>query len=198
LTRFLFKKKIDNSIQRTIKLRFSMADLGSCTDKSEKMSFWDLINLNKVDEEKIASAIAAGKTPTVSSSKELEIFLKYKIGDAEFAKIFTQILDKIGRNGTVDIKKGGDGSPYQVEYVSSGLRKMMTKKEVKKRTTEIIERLEKDNSLSDKEMQKLQKELADSHAIIWVNSKTREDFVIKEQLFSNAVIAAEQVLSKMR
>ena len=140
------------------------------------MSFWDLFNFNQVDEEKIANAIAAGKKPTINYLKEMEVYLKYKIGDAEFAEIFVQILEKLGRNGAVEIKKGGNGNPYQLEYVPSELRKTMTKKEVKKRINEIIERLENDKLLSEDEIEKLQNEvsqLADCHAVIWVNSTTQ-------------------------
>lgn len=58
------------------------------------MSFWDFLNFGKVDEEKIAEAIAAGKTPTIGSSEELEIYLKVKIKDEEFSKIIAEILQE--------------------------------------------------------------------------------------------------------
>jgi hypothetical protein len=161
------------------------------------MSFWDFTNPNKVNEEKIANAVAAGEIPTIESSEELEIYLKYKIKDAEFAKIFTQILNKIGRDGAIEIKKGGDGNPYQVEYVPSRLRKMMSKKEIKKRKKEIIEILDMDSSLSDVEIQKYQEELAqlsDNHAIIWINSKNSEDFSLKEEMFAEALNITKEAL----
>lgn len=159
------------------------------------MSFWDLFNFNKAIERKIANSSALGKKPTISSQKELEIYLKCKVGDAEFAKIFAQALGKLGRNGTIEIKKGGDGNPYKLEYVSPTLRKTMKKKEIKKRMSEITEIFEKDNSLSKDEIEKLQNELsqlADYHAIIWVNSTNQEDFAKKEQLFANAVSAMQE------
>ena len=163
------------------------------------MSFWDLIDFNKINEEQIADAVTAGRIPLIKSSKELEIYLKYKIKDAEFAKIFTEILNKIGRDRAIEIKKGGDGNPYRVEYVSSGLRKMMSKKEIKKREKEIIEMLDAENSLSDVEIRKYQEELAqlsDVHAIIWVNSKTDEDFKLKEDIFAESVNATTKALTK--
>ena len=161
------------------------------------MGFWDFTNPNKVNEEKIDNAVAAGEIPTIESSEELEIYLKYKIEDAEFAKIFTQILNKIGRDGAIGIKKGGDGNPYQVEYVPSRLRKMMSKKEIKKRKKEIIEILDMDSSLSDLEIQKYQEELAqlsDGHAIIWINLTNSEDFSLKEEMFAEAVKITTEAL----
>lgn len=163
------------------------------------MSFWDLFNFNQVDEEKIANAIAAGKKPTINSLKEMEVYLKYKIGDAEFAEMFVQILEKLGRNGVVEIKQGGNGNPYQLEYVPSELRKTMTKKEIKKRMNEITERLENDKLLSEDEIEKLQNEvsqLADCHAVIRVNSTTKEEFAKKEQLFADAVCAVKEAFQK--
>jgi hypothetical protein len=163
------------------------------------MNSWDLFNFNKVNEEKIANAIAAGKKPTISSPKELEVYLKYKIGDAEFAQIFVQTLEKLGSNGAVEIKQGGNGNPYQLEYVPSELRKTMTKKEIKKHINEITERLEKDKSLSEDEIEKLQNEisqLVNCHTIIWVNSSTQDAFAKKEQLFANAVCAVKEAFQK--
>jgi hypothetical protein len=162
------------------------------------MSFWDLLNFNKAIERKIANAIALDKKPTISSQKELEVYLKCKVGDAEFAKIFAQALEKCGRNGTIEIKKGGDGSPYKLEYVSPGLRKTMKKKEIKKRMSEITEIFEKDNSSSKDEIEKLQNELSqlvDYHAIIWVNSTAQEDFSEKEHLFAEAIHVMQGLFS---
>ena len=70
------------------------------------MSFWDFLNFDKVDEEKIANAVAAGKAPTIGSSEELEIYLKCKKNDEEFSKIFVQILNMIGCGGAIEIKRG--------------------------------------------------------------------------------------------
>jgi hypothetical protein len=159
----------------------------------------DFLNPNKVNEEKIANAVADGEIPKIESSEELEIYLKYKIKDAEFAGIFTRILNKIGRDGVIEIKKGGDGNPYEVEYVPSKLRKMMSKKESKKRKKEIIEILNMDSSLSEVEIQKYQEELAqlsDGHAIIWVNLKNSKDFSLKEEMFAQAVNTITEALTK--
>jgi len=163
------------------------------------MGFWDFLNFNRVNEEKIANAVAAGKIPTIESSEELEVYLAYKIKNAEFAKIFTRILYKIGRDGVIEIKKGGDGNPYRVEYVPSSLHQMMSKKEIKKRQQELIETLDTDNSLSVAEVEKYQEEIAQlsgSHAIIWVNIGNDEDFISKENMFAEAVSATTKAFTK--
>ncbi len=160
------------------------------------MGFWNFLNFNKANEEKIAKAIAVGKTPTIGSSEELKIYLKYKIKDEEFSKIIVQIFDKIGRDGVIEIKRGGDGNPYQVEDVPSRLSKAMSKRERKKRTKEILEILDTDNFLSDEEIHKYQEELANlssSHIIIWVNSESDEEFKLKEDLFVEARKAMEEL-----
>ena len=163
------------------------------------MSLWDLFNLNKSNEKRIAAAVVAGEIPSIGSNEELEIYLRYKLEDAEFAKIFTQVLDKIGRDGVVEIKMGGYGSPYQVESVSSKTFEMMTKKEIKKRKKEIAKLLNSETSISADELKKYQEELArlsDSHIIIWVNSENGEDFASKEDMFAEAVDAATEVLTR--
>ena len=163
------------------------------------MGFWDFLNLNRVNEEKIANAVAAGEIPTIKSSEELEIYLAYKIKDAEFAKILTRILYKIGRDGAIEIRKGGNGNPYRVEYVPSSLRQMMSKKEMKKRQQELIEALDTDNSLSVTEVEKYQEEIAQlsgSHAIIWINVENDEDFILKENVFAEAVSATTKAFTK--
>jgi len=163
------------------------------------MSFWDILNFNKIGEEKISRTIANGKIPTTGSQKELELYLKYKIGDAEFAKIIMQALEKTGPDGTIEIKQGGDGNPYKLEYISSKLHKTMSKKEIKKRINEIKARLDNNDSLSEKEISELQSELsqlAGHHIIIWTNSANQEEFATKEKLFSKAVVALQEMFNK--
>lgn len=163
------------------------------------MSFWDWISFNKLNEEKITKAAAEGKPISLSSSEQIELYLKYRIKDAEFAKIFFQIFEKSGCNATIEIKKGGDGNPYQIEYVVPEPQEKLTKKEKKERIKAIIKYMEDNNSLSENERHKLQDELAqlsDSHTIIWVNAKTQEEFDEKEQLFVDTISAVKQIFNK--
>ena len=149
---------------------------------------WDLFNFNS--EKKIADAVTAGRIPSIGSDKELEVYLRCKLKDEEFAKLFAKIMSKLGHDGVVEIKKGGSGNPYQVEYLSSNTFEIMPKIEKKKREQEIIELLESDSSISATRQQEYRNELAqlsDSHIIIWVNSKSDEDFKLKEDIFVEAI-----------
>ena len=77
-----------------------------------------------------------------------------------------------------------------MEYLSSNTFEIMPKIEKKKREQEIIELLESDSSISATRQQEYRNELAqlsDSHIIIWVNSKSDEDFKLKEDIFVEAI-----------
>ena len=155
---------------------------------------WNLFNFN--NEKTIADAVAAGKIPSINSHEELEVYLRYKLKDEEFAKLFTKIMSKIGRDGVIEIKRGGSGSPYQVEYVSYNTFEIMTKKDKRKRIQEIIKFLKSDISASaDQQHQEELARLSDNHAIIWVNSKNDEDFKLKEDMFVEAVDAVAKTYS---
>ena len=164
------------------------------------MSLRALFHLGGSNEDRISEALAASGTPSIGSPKELETYLAHKTNDAEFAKVFVAIMDKTVEEVAIEMKRGGDGDPYQVEYVKSKSFKKMTKKEVKKRKQQIVESLERDHGLAPDDVDKLQNELAqlaDHHAIIWVNSPSEEDFSAKERLFSDALRTRKTIDSEM-
>ena len=154
------------------------------------MRLWNLFHLERRIENRIADKVAAGKKPAISSYKELEIYLANKINNAEFTKVFVAIMNKTGDEAAIEIKRGGEGNPYQVEYIKPKLSKKITKKEVKARKQQIIAQLGGDNSLSQENVEVLQSELAQlsgNRVILWVNSPTEEDFCTKEDLFTEAM-----------
>lgn len=162
------------------------------------MSMWSLFHRDKRDQSKIAETVFAGETPVIGSYEDMETHLKQKLNDAELAGIFVELLERLGKDGAFEIKRGGDGDPYRVEYVRSALRQTMTRRRIKMRKKEILARLRTDHLLSEYDIKRLQDELAqlaDRHAIIWINVQTNEEFRAKEDLFCQAVGAARKLFA---
>ncbi|UCF78865.1 MAG: hypothetical protein JSW03_00880 [Candidatus Eiseniibacteriota bacterium] len=146
------------------------------------------------DEHKISQAVSKGKRPSMTSPEDLGVYLKHAIGDEEFALMIVGVLEKIGRDGSIFVKRGGEGNPYSVEYRTSEPPAHMSRGDVAKRIGELTKVL--DSAKSPIEEERLQEELAQlvgTSATIWVNSSSQEDLDKASLLLEKTVQAIERV-----
>jgi hypothetical protein len=68
-------------------------------------------------------SLAAEQGPTqiayvtrIRSRKDLTDFFQQETGDQELALLLTDVAEKIGKMGYIDVRQGGSGNPYAVEY----------------------------------------------------------------------------------
>ena len=57
----------------------------------------------------------AGQT-TIRNAKELEAFFVDVTKDEWLAQLLVEVANKVGRDGYLEVERGGNGTPYMVEY----------------------------------------------------------------------------------
>ena len=54
--------------------------------------------------------------PRIRSKKDAIAFFQQETGDQELALLLIDVAERIGRDGCIDVRQGGSGNPYAVEY----------------------------------------------------------------------------------
>jgi hypothetical protein len=160
---------------------------------------WEFFSHEKIIEEKVRKSLANGKLPVIKSTKELELYIKYKVQDEEAAVIISEAFERAGSEAVLEIKRGGDGKPYRVEYIPNKLPSNMSCKEVKVRIEQLLQRMRNKNDLTKYGKENIQSELAQLaryHVIIWINFSSKEEFDAREQLIMNAIEAATEGITR--
>jgi BMFP domain-containing protein YqiC len=160
---------------------------------------WEFFSHEKIIEETFVKSLANGKLPVIKSTKQLELYIKYKVQDEEAAVIISEAFERAGREAVLEIKRGGGGKSYRVEYIPNKLPSNMSRKEVKDRIEQILQRVRNRNDLTKHEKENIQSELAQLaryHVIIWINSSSKEEFDAREQLIMNAIEAATEGITR--
>ena len=156
---------------------------------------WEFFSRERIIEEKFFESLASGKPPVIKSPQELELYIKYRVQDEEAAVIISEALGRGGREAVLEVKRGGDGKPYGIQYIPNKLPSNMSHKEVKDRIEQLLQRIRNENNLTAHEKEDIQSELAQLahyHVIIWINSPSKEEFDAKEQLIMSAMRAATE------
>ena len=58
----------------------------------------------------------SGAVPRIRSKKDLIAFLQQETGDRDLALLLADVAESIGRDGYIDVRQGGSGDRYAVEY----------------------------------------------------------------------------------
>lgn len=58
----------------------------------------------------------SAEVPRIRSKKDLIAFLQQEIGDRDLALLLADAAEAIGRDGYIDVRQGGSGNRYAVEY----------------------------------------------------------------------------------
>lgn len=166
---------------------------GGKIERSFIRKFRDFFGNKDIDEENFIKLLANEKPPIIKSRRELELYVRYRVKDEEAAVIISEALEKAENEGVIEVKRGGNGKPYKVEYISNILTPNISK-EVKDRKKQLLQRMNSD--LTQNERENIQSELAQLVAhrvIIWVNSfLSKEEFNVKETLMMDALEAARE------
>jgi chaperonin GroEL (HSP60 family) len=139
--------------------------------------------------------MATGQSPSIASIEELRLYVKHSIRDEVFATLLMEIFQKIGGGGAIQIKKGGDGSPYSVEYNFSERPKHMSRGQVSERMEELKSALsEVESAIEEVRLQEELAELTGASAIIWVNSSLEQELDKAKRLLQNAMEAIDRAV----
>ena len=146
------------------------------------MGFWDIIKPK-----------TSAQKPRIRSKKDLVLFLKNTIGDEGVSSLMVDVLDQIGRDGFIEIKQGGKGNPYEVEYRETTQFNNISTKDILARLKELKEKLtHTDSELESERLQKKIAELAGGIAVIHINVDSQEEFDKRNQLLKQAYRSSKE------
>lgn len=166
---------------------------GGKIERSFIRKFLDFFGNKNIDEEKFIKSLANRKSPIIKSKRELELYVRNRVQDEEAAVIISEAFEKAGSEGIIEVKRGGNGNPYKLEYISN-IPPINISKETKDRKKQLLQRIK--GNLTKNERENIQSELAQlvHHRItIWVNSfLSAEEYNVKEKLMMDALEAARE------
>ena len=172
---------------------------GGRIEKNLIRRFWGFLSHEEIIEKQFNESLTNGNLPVIRSTRELELYIRHKVQDEEAAVIISDAFEQAGREAVFEIKRGGDGKPYKIEYIPNELPSTMSRKEVKDRIEQLLQRMRNKTDLSQSEKDTIQWELAQLaryHVIIWVNSSSKEGFEDRKQLIMDAMGAAMEGLTR--
>lgn len=150
------------------------------------------------DERLAFPSMDAGQPPTQSadvpqirSRKDAIAFLQRETGDQELALLLFDVAERIGRDGCIDVRQGGNGNPYAVEYEERAEEERAADKrspwEIKAEIDRLKEALKR--ATSDDERDRLDKQialLAGAICTIWVNVTPSADYERQRRLIKES------------
>ena len=133
--------------------------------------------------------------PKIRSKKDLIFYLQGFYQDAEAITCMTDVLERIGPDGYVVIKRGGGGTPYKAEYQDFSKFKDVPTEEIKRRINQLKE--EQRQVTSELEKDYYQQKIAEAGgglATIWIKSDSEGEFTIKQKLLKNIFGKAQEAI----
>ena len=126
------------------------------------------------------------KTPVIRSKRDLVAHLGSVVNDAQVASLIGDVLERTGLDGRIEIKRGGQGQPYAVEYPAP--------QRMEKPTNVLVSEIEHFKKLvaqaaSDSEKDWWRQQLAEAMgliAVIWIQTDSQDAFDAKRQLVARA------------
>ena len=55
-------------------------------------------------------------TPTIRSKRDIVAYLRSVLNDVQMASLIGDVMEQTGLDGRIDVKEGGHGQPYEVEW----------------------------------------------------------------------------------
>ena len=133
-------------------------------------------------------AVPPSSRPTrIRSHKDIVAFLHYDTGDGVLASFLGEIIEKIGYDGYVEVKRGGEGKPYFVEYggyVSDGRHPRDIQSEVRALKNAF------DVATTSQERDLIERgiaELVGGYCCVWINTLLLDDFDKTRSLILHAL-----------
>ncbi|MFA5118994.1 MAG: hypothetical protein WC695_09150 [Candidatus Omnitrophota bacterium] len=122
------------------------------------------------------------------SKKDMLLYIKNNTGlDDDVAGLIVNALEHAGRDCYIEIKKGGTGNPYYLEYQDLNNRNGLSNKDIKMRI-KLLKEIEAQASAGSEEeyLQKKIAETAGALVTVWINTESDKDFESKSGLIKEA------------
>jgi hypothetical protein len=139
--------------------------------------------------------MAAEQVPTdahrIRSKKDAIAFLQRETGDQELALFLCEVAETIGRDGYIDVRQGGSGNPYAVEYdhriEEEQAADQRSSREIKAEIDRLKEALKR--ATSDDKCERLGRQigrLAGGICTIWINITPSADYERQRKLLKES------------
>jgi hypothetical protein len=128
------------------------------------------------------------KGPRFKSKKDMLLYIKSNIGvDDDIANLIGNALEHAGRDCYIEIKKGGTGNPYYLEYQDLSSLDGLSTKDIKMRI-KLLKEIEAQAAPGSEEeyLQKKIAETAGALVTLWINTESDNDFEAKSILIKEA------------
>ena len=125
--------------------------------------------------------------PTITTKEDLISLYKQVTGDDETSLFLADVTDHIGREGYIQVKRGGTGKPYDVEYQNISKFDNKSTKDIISEINRLSEMIGKTSSEPEREyLEKQRAELSGGLCTILINVGSMEEFEQKSQLLKRA------------
>jgi len=112
--------------------------------------------------------------PRMRSKKDAIAFFQQETGDQELAQLLTDAAETNGRDGCIDVRQGGSGNPYAVEYEHRSDEELAADRRTSGEIRAELDRLKAAfrSAASEDERDRLERQiawLAGGVCILWIN-----------------------------
>jgi hypothetical protein len=133
----------------------------------------------------------AADVPRISSRKEAIAFLQRETGDQGLALLLIEAAERIGRDGYIDVRQGGNGNPYAVEYEERTAEEVAADRRTSREIRAELDRLKEAlrSATSDDERDRLERQiawLAGGICTIWINVTPSADYERQRRLIKES------------
>ncbi len=129
--------------------------------------------------------------PRIRSKKDAIAFFQQETGDRELALLLIDVAERIGKLGFIDVKQGGNGNPYEVEYEHRSEEERAADprsgREIKAEIDRLKEALK--SATSDDERDRLERQIArlvGGVAVFWINVTSSADYERQRRLIKES------------
>lgn len=131
--------------------------------------------------------------PPIRSKDDLLLFLKQHVDDAGIVHIVADVMEYTGRDGYIQTQRGGDGTPYRIEYRELSNVDNIPTREFLSRVAKLKE--VQTHTVSETEKEELKRQIAEltgGLATIWINVDSEEEFRLKSKKLLDAYRSAKE------
>jgi hypothetical protein len=155
-----------------------------------------LVRLFRIPRDDPYTATEQGPTqsadaPHIRSRKDAIAFLRQETGNQELALLLTDVAERIGRDGCIDVRQGGSGNPYAIEYDERAEEERAADRrspwEIKAEIDRLKEALKR--ATSDDECDLLERKialLAGAVCTFWINVTPSADYERQKRLIKES------------
>lgn len=130
----------------------------------------------------------------ISTKADVVAFFRQKTGDDALAAILADAAEAHGRDGCVEVRRGGDGSPYTAEFIHRPEEEIAADKRTFAEVRAEVEGLREElmRAVNEDDRGRLRRQiawLAGGICVLWINLPTEAEYTARSTLVMESVEA---------